>query len=169
MRTLIIVVTLALNSTGAWGQTSISTSGVIESTSGGFKFPDGTVQLSAAEDPPPTPEIITLTAGPLNFPINCGVANNTDTAIVVRMNWCFGLKDNSAPIECYDEDTGNAPVDLTIEPGHYEADFQFKQLPEYSLTCELTYTGFPNEMTGVYCGKAVDINGVTICLPLQAR
>jgi len=38
-------------STHAVGQSSISADGVIESQSGGFKFPDGSMQLSAAEPP----------------------------------------------------------------------------------------------------------------------
>lgn len=34
-------------------QTSISTDGVVESTSGGFRFPDGTIQMTAAASPAP--------------------------------------------------------------------------------------------------------------------
>lgn len=50
MKRIVLIVALALVSTGAWGQSSISTEGMIESTTGGFKFPDGSVQATAAMD-----------------------------------------------------------------------------------------------------------------------
>jgi hypothetical protein len=46
----IVILACAAYANQAMGQTSISTAGMIESTSGGIKFPDGTVQSSAADD-----------------------------------------------------------------------------------------------------------------------
>ena len=64
---------------------------------------------------------ITLTAGPLEDIDKCIVANNTDQTIEVFMNICFALKDNSAPIECFDVFSGDtAPIaGLSIEPENY--------------------------------------------------
>lgn len=50
--TVIMVLTLAVYATQSVAQTSISTDGVIESKNGGFKFPDGTVQETAAPAAP---------------------------------------------------------------------------------------------------------------------
>ena len=42
------VCVLLLSTFGVTAQTAITADGVVESTSGGFKFPDGTVQTTAA-------------------------------------------------------------------------------------------------------------------------
>jgi hypothetical protein len=126
--------------------------------------------MAAKPRPEPTPETITLAAGPLSYPTNCGVVNNTDSSIVVRINWCAGAKDNTPPVYCYSKDDPDFGLaDVVIGPGHYEADHTLWVIRgDYSVTCELTYAGFPNDITGVYCGKD-DNAGATVCLPLQAR
>ena len=57
-----IIMACSTYSTLAVGQTSISAEGVIESTTGGFKFPDLSVQLSAA-----VPPCITITHVPFEI------------------------------------------------------------------------------------------------------
>jgi hypothetical protein len=51
----LIVVLLLLTVAPAAAQTAISADGLIESTVGGFKFPDGTIQASAGTIPPTGP------------------------------------------------------------------------------------------------------------------
>ena len=48
---VVVTFACAIYAIQAVGQSTISAGGVIESTSGGFKFPDGTVQLSAILPP----------------------------------------------------------------------------------------------------------------------
>jgi hypothetical protein len=127
--------------------------------------------MAAKPRPEPTPETITLTAGLVDIITSCDVANHTDQAIEVFMNVCEAPLDNSAPIECWDIgpslNGGPAPVADSIDPGHYrKGELLFKTDPPASLSCEITYTGFPGDITGTMCGFT---NTYYSCLPLQPR
>jgi len=123
-----------------------------------------------------SPEV-TLSAGPIYDLRTCDVANHTDQTIEVFMNICRALKDNSAPIECFDFSPGGngdpAPVAGFIAPGHYQSALAFKHDPTYSYSCELTYKGDPGDMTGMMCGltqsNLVGDPQFYACFPLQPR
>jgi len=48
MKRLLLAAIVVFAGAMAYGQTAISTDGVVESTTGGFKFPDGSIQAAAA-------------------------------------------------------------------------------------------------------------------------
>ena len=115
---------------------------------------------------------IKLSAGPMVNIETCRVANHTNQAINVFMEYCRAPVDNSAPAECFDfSPTGvgdPAPVVGILAPGHFQpSGLAIKTDLAFSLTCELTYPGKPGDITGMVCGT-IDSVGTTACVPLQA-
>lgn len=128
------------------------------------------VLANAAMAAKPASEI-KLSAGPMENITTCRVAKHTDQAIEVFMEYCFGLRNNTAPAECFDvSPTGvsdPAPVLGTLAPGHFDISGT-KADSTYSVTCELTYAGGPGDITGMLCG-IINAGGTTACVPLQAQ
>lgn len=131
----------------------------------------GTLINSAMAAKPVPLEEITLTAGQLDHFISCDVANHTDQAIEVFMNACIAPIDNSGPIVCWDiSPTGSgdeAPIADSIAPGHFKrGELIFRPEVPSSVSCEITYTGDPGDITGTMCGLT---STYFTCLPLQPR
>lgn len=131
----------------------------------------GTLANSAMAAKPVQPKEITLSAGLFDIITSCDVANNTDQAIGVFMNVCIAPIDNSVPMTCWDIGPSNvgteAPVADSIAPGHFRrGEMIFKPEIPSSLSCEITYTGDPGDITGTLCGFT---NTYYACLPLQPR
>ena len=117
--------------------------------------------------------LITLSAGPVDEVTTCKVANQTDQAIDVFMNICQAANDNSGPIDCrdigpgFDQDSSfPAPASSVLLPGHYEP-------PEFAIAfvrvtrnCEITYLGYPGDITGTMCGT---VSGNFTCFQMQPR
>ena len=130
----------------------------------------GTLVNSAMAAKPVQQQEITLSGGPIHSIYSCDVANHTDQSIDVFMNYCEALTNNTGTITCWDVSPNGsgeqAPILDAIAPGHYRAG-EVKVITASSLTCEITYTGDPGDITGNVCGLTAALD--TACFALQPR
>lgn len=108
---VIVILTFATYAIQAIGQTSISTEGVIESKSGGFKFPDGSIQETAFTIPIQSSAYLTPDAfDAANALGQCADGFHFASAIELQALSPF-VYNNTLGLQKANRDTGEGPPD----------------------------------------------------------
>jgi hypothetical protein len=119
---VIVILTFATYAIQAIGQTSISTEGVIESKSGGFKFPDGSIQETAFTIPIQSSAYLTPDLfDAANATGQCADGFHFASAIELQALSPF-VYNNILGLQKANRDTGDGPPDSKgwVRTGQYD-------------------------------------------------